>query len=67
MSNGIGPLVLWGGTIALLSDVLGLLDAFDASRAAVCVMAVTALEGCSWLRPLPDRLVLAESRPGDGG
>ncbi len=51
--NGFGPLVLWGGTIALLADVLSLTTTLEASRVAVCVLASSALAGLVLLRRLP--------------
>jgi UMF1 family MFS transporter len=63
VSNGFGPLVLWGGTIALLTQGLGVLGPFDASRVAVCVLALAALAGLVVLRPLPE--ALASGGPGD--
>ncbi len=53
VSNGFGPLVLWGGTIALLADVLSLTTTLGASRVAVCVLASSALAGLVLLRRLP--------------
>lgn len=53
VSNGFGPLVLWGGTIALLADVLSLTTTLGASRVAVCVLAMSALAGLVLLRRLP--------------
>jgi MFS transporter, UMF1 family len=54
VSSGFGPLVLWGGTIALLVDVLALTSALGASRIAVVVLAASALAGLMLLRSLPD-------------
>ena len=53
LSSGFGPLVLWGGTV-LVGTELGL-SKFDASRVAVGVLAVSALVGAIILRPLSDR------------
>ncbi|MDQ4072590.1 MAG: MFS transporter [Actinomycetota bacterium] len=53
ISSGFGPLVLWGGTIALLADVLALTTTLGASRVAVCVLAASALAGLVLLRRLP--------------
>ena len=58
LSTGFGPLVLWGATI-LVATELGL-SAFDASRIAVLVLAAAAVVGLLILRPLPDR----RPRPG---
>ncbi|MBA3748631.1 MAG: MFS transporter [Solirubrobacterales bacterium] len=54
LSSGFGPLVLWGGTILVAHDVVGL-SKFDASRLAVVVLASFALLGLLILRPLSDR------------
>jgi MFS-type transporter involved in bile tolerance (Atg22 family) len=54
VSNGFGPHVLWGGTIALLVDVLALTTPLGASRIAVGVLAASALGGLFLLRALPD-------------
>ncbi len=53
-SSGIGPLVLWGGAIYLLTEVTGLLDPFGASRVALCLLSASALLGLAILRPLSD-------------
>jgi MFS-type transporter involved in bile tolerance (Atg22 family) len=45
LSSGVGPLVLWGGTVAVAQE-LGL-SAADASRCAVAVLALSA--GVGWL------------------
>ncbi|MDQ3730366.1 MAG: MFS transporter [Actinomycetota bacterium] len=54
LSSGFGPLVLWGGTILVLTELAGLSE-FSASRVAVAVLAVAALCGLLVLRPLSDR------------
>ncbi len=54
LSTGFGPLVLWGGTILVAHELLGL-SKFDASRIAVVVLAACALLGLLILRPLSDR------------
>ena len=54
LSTGFGPLVLWGGTILLATEVAGL-SRFDASRVAIAVLALSALVGYAILRPLSDR------------
>jgi len=54
VSSGFGPLVLWGGTIALLVDVLSLTTTLGASRVAVCVLASSVLVGLVLLRRLPE-------------
>ncbi|MBA2504611.1 MAG: MFS transporter [Thermoleophilaceae bacterium] len=53
LSTGFGPLVLWGGTILVLTEFAGL-SKFDASRVAVAVLAGSALAGLLVLRPLRD-------------
>jgi UMF1 family MFS transporter len=51
LSSGFGPLVLWGGTVLVATELAGL-SRFDASRAAVAVLAVSAVAGLLVLRPL---------------
>ena len=53
LSSGFGPLVLWGGTILVMTELLEL-SRFDASRVAVFVLAGSALAGFMVLRPLRD-------------
>lgn len=53
LSTGFGPLVLWGGTIYLLHDILAVAGLFSASRVAVCVLAASALAGAALVRGLP--------------
>ena len=53
LSSGFGPLVLWGGTILVGTELAGL-SLFDASRVAVGVLAAAALAGLLILRPLSD-------------
>lgn len=55
LSSGFGPLVLWGGTILLLHEALAVAGEFDASRAAVCLLALSALAGAALVRTLPER------------
>ena len=57
LSTGFGPLVLWGGTILVAHDLVGL-SKFDASRVAVVVLAGSALAGWLILRPLSRRQTL---------
>ena len=67
LATGFGPLVLWGGTILVVHEVVGL-SKFDASRVAVAVLAGAALLGLVILRPLSDRPETgAEPSPADGG
>ena len=54
LSSGFGPLVLWGGTILVMTELAGR-SSFDASRVAVAVLAGAALLGLLILRPLSDR------------
>ena len=54
VSSGVGPLVLWGGTVYVLHDLLGVAGEFAASRVAVCVLALSALAGAGLVRALPD-------------
>jgi len=54
LSTGFGPLVLWGGTILVMNELVGL-SKFDASRVAVAVLALSALAGLLVLAPLDDR------------
>jgi UMF1 family MFS transporter len=56
LSTGFGPLVLWGGTILVATELAGL-SKFDASRIAVVVLAAAAVVGFLILRPLSDRLL----------
>ena len=53
LSSGFGPLVLWGGTILVMTELLEL-SRFDASRVAIFVLAASALAGFLVLRPLRD-------------
>ena len=53
LSSGFGPLVLWGGTVALLHGGGGW-TTLDASRVALLVLAVAVLGGIWVLRPLTD-------------
>ena len=55
LSSGVGPFVLWGGTIWLTSDALGWLSVADAGRAALIVLALAAVAGALVLRGVPDR------------
>jgi len=59
LSSGFGPLVLWGGTILVMVELVGL-SKFDASRVAVVVLAGFALLGLLILRPLSDRRLFTE-------
>lgn len=54
VSSGVGPLVLWGGTIFVLYEVLALAGPAAASRVALCVLAASSLVGLALLWPLSD-------------
>ena len=60
-SSGIGPVVLWGGTVLLLSGWLG---EYGASRVAVCLLAVAALAGLALLGPLSDEASAHDAATG---
>ena len=53
LSSGFGPLVLWGGTVLVATELAGM-SKFDASRLAMFVLAGAALVGYAILRPLAD-------------
>lgn len=55
LSSGIGPFVLWGGTVFLLSGATDLMGKPGASRVALVVLAAAALAGVLVLRPVSDR------------
>lgn len=59
LSSGIGPLVLWGGTIWLLSD-RGTWSELDGSRAALAMLALAVTAGLWVLRPLTDEARFAD-------
>jgi UMF1 family MFS transporter len=63
LSSGLGPLVLWGGTIYVAANVAGM-SKFDASRLAVLVLTGAAVLGLLILRPLSDE-ALYEPAAGD--
>lgn len=54
LSSGLGPLILWGGSIYLLHNQLDLLSLQDATRIAVMILAGAALVGWVLLRSTPD-------------
>ncbi|MEY2517454.1 MAG: transporter, family, partial [bacterium] len=62
LSSGLGPLVLWGGTIYVAANLAGM-SKFDASRLAVLVLAAAAVLGLLILRPLSDDALF---KPGAG-
>jgi len=69
LSSGFGPLVLWGGTVLVMREAVGL-SAFDASRVAVGMLAAAALAGLLILRPLSDAVPatgIARAMPRSGG
>ncbi|MER3410655.1 MAG: hypothetical protein C4306_11385 [Thermoleophilia bacterium] len=55
VASAVGPLVIWSGTVWLLSQHTGWLSQLDASRVALAGLALAAL--CGWLviRPVSDR------------
>ena len=55
VSSGVGPLVLWGGTILVLYELLAVAGLAAASRVALCALALSALVGLALLWPLSDR------------
>ncbi len=55
LSTGFGPLVLWGGTTLVMTELAGL-SKLDASRVAIAVLAAAALVGYVILRPLQDHV-----------
>jgi UMF1 family MFS transporter len=59
VSSGIGPLVLWSGSIFVL-DHFGILGPAEGDRVALVVLAAAALVGYLLIRPLPEHL--AEER-----
>ncbi len=71
VSSGIGPLVLWSGTIFVL-DQFGILRPAEGDRVALIVLAAAAVVGYVLIRPLPEylagddpdsRLAAADDRP----
>jgi UMF1 family MFS transporter len=56
LSSGIGPFVLWGGTIFLLSGATDIAGKPAASRVALVVLAAATLAGVLVLRPVSDRV-----------
>ncbi|HEV8602804.1 MAG TPA: MFS transporter [Gaiellaceae bacterium] len=54
LSSGLGPLLIWGGTIWLLSDGLDVTGKTSASRIAIFLFAITSMAGILTLRPLSD-------------
>ena len=64
LSSGLGPLVLWGGTIYIAAN-LGGMSKFDASRLAVLVLAGAAALGLWILRPLSDAALYDDAVEGE--
>jgi MFS transporter, UMF1 family len=62
LSTGFGPLVLWGFTILVLTELADF-SKFDASRVAIIVLAGAAIVGYAILRPLPDTPLHANPVP----
>lgn len=60
ISDGIGPLVLWSGTIYLLNG-RGTWTLLDASRAALFMLALAVIGGWLVLRPVSDHVRFADS------
>ena len=56
LSSGVGPFLLWGGTIWVASEALDVLSIADAGRAALVVLALAAVGGALVLRGVPDRI-----------
>jgi UMF1 family MFS transporter len=54
LSSGVGPLVLWGATVWILSDVTDVAGKPAASRVALVALAAAALAGVLVIRPLSD-------------
>jgi UMF1 family MFS transporter len=59
LSSGVGPLVLWAGTIWVLHDH-GSFDILQASRAALAMLALAVVAGLVVLRPLTDEIRYAD-------
>ncbi|MEA2371540.1 MAG: transporter, family [Solirubrobacteraceae bacterium] len=73
VSSGIGPLVLWSGTIFVL-DHFGVLRPAEGDRVALIVLAAAAAVGYLLIRPLPEHfaeddpdLRMAPAGDGSGG
>jgi UMF1 family MFS transporter len=54
LSSGVGPLVLWGATVWILSDATDVAGKAAASRVALVALAAAALAGVLVIRPLSD-------------
>jgi MFS transporter, UMF1 family len=54
VASAFGPLVIWSGTVWLLSSQTGWLSSLGASRVAVAGLAAAALLGWAVIRPLSD-------------
>jgi len=68
VSSGVGPLVLWSGTIFVL-DHFGILRPAEGDRVALVVLAAAALVGYLLIRPLPEYRAADDPsvRPSSGG
>jgi MFS transporter, UMF1 family len=54
LASAIGPLIFWSGTIWVLHDRTGWLNALDASRVALGSLAAATLIGWAVIRPLAE-------------
>ena len=54
LSSGVGPLVIWGGTIWLLHDLTDVLSEAGATRVAVVGLALACAAGLLTIRTLSD-------------
>jgi UMF1 family MFS transporter len=54
VAQALGPFILWGGTIFILHDLTGWLNALDASRVSLTLIAIAAFIGLRIIRPLDD-------------
>ena len=54
LSSGIGPLVIWGGTIWLFHDLTDAMSKAGATRLAVVGLAIACAAGLLTIRPLSD-------------
>jgi UMF1 family MFS transporter len=60
LSSGVGPLLLWGGTIFLLHDRAGW-SLLGASNVALAMLALAVIAGLHVLRPLTDEIRYPET------
>jgi UMF1 family MFS transporter len=66
VAQAFGPFVLWGGTIFVLHDATGWLDALDASRVSLGLISLAAIVGLFVVRPLSDGFS-GPGQPPEGG